>query len=293
MDEKFSVLMSVYQNENTNFLRRALQSIGPDQVRKPDQIVLVVDGPIGEELEKVIEEFPLSVGAIAFDVIRKEKNEGLAAALNTGLTVCKHELVARMDSDDISLPNRFELQMGYMSLHPETDVLGGTITEFQQDEDTILDRRTVPEEHEQIVAMLKTRNPFNHMSVMFRKSAVEAVNGYSCDFGKLEDYKLWVDLMLANCKFHNLQEDLVHVRVGNGFLERRSNRREIFDWDMLQRYLLAAGMITKAKARKNKLYIRCFIYMPKWMKKIVYKTVLRSRGEKKVEAENERKSQGN
>lgn len=283
-NEKFSVLMSVYQSEKAEFLRRALQSIGPDQVRKPDQIVLVVDGPIGEELNMVIEEFSLDLDGISFDVIRKEQNGGLAAALNTGLAVCKHDLVARMDSDDISLPNRFDLQVDFMSKHPDIAVLSGAITEFEDDENIIIDKRTVPSDHDAIVKMLKTRNAVNHVTVMFRKNVIEKIGAYSENFGKLEDYKLWVDIVVAGFQIHNLMDTLVNVRIGNGFLERRSNKQEISDWDMLQHYLLSVGMISKAKARKNRLYIRCFIYMPKWMKKIVYKTMLRSRGEKNNEA---------
>ena len=115
----------------------------------------------------------------------------------------------------------------------------------------------------------------NHVSVMYLKSAVLAVGGYSEDFGKLEDYKLWVDLITAGYKLANIDDIVVNVRVGKGFIARRSNKREIQDWDMLQTYLLKNNLINKRKAWMNKLYIRAFIYMPAWMKKIAYKTILR------------------
>ncbi len=288
---EFTVLMSVYKGDNAAHLIRALESISFEQTLKPKQIVLVIDGFVADEIKEAILGFEERLdGAIKFTVVTKQQNEGLAAALNTGLGVCETELVARMDSDDISLPERFALQIKYLDEHPEISVLGGNILEFEQDENIIADKREVPSEHEAIVKMLKTRNALNHMSVMFRKSVIAEVGGYCTDFGKLEDYKLWVDVVVANYKIHNLSENLVKARTGNGFLDRRNNKREIEDWDMLQSYLLSVGMIKKSKARKNKLYIRAFIYTPKWVKKILYKTVLRKKvtinGSKKNEQKN-------
>lgn len=274
----FSVLMSVYKNDNAAFLMRALESISFEQTVKPGQIVLVVDGTVHDEIFNTISDFSDKLGdAIKFTVIFKEVNSGLAAALNTGLEACEYDLIARMDSDDISLPDRFAIQTNYMTEHPDIAVLGGNILEFECDESIIVDKRVVPSEHEKIVKMLKTRNAVNHMSVMFRKSVIMKIGGYCENFGKLEDYKLWVDVIVAQYKIHNLSQILVKARIGNGFLDRRSNRREIRDWDMLQSYLLSVGMIKKSTARKNKLYIRVFIYMPKWMKKILYKTILRKK----------------
>ena len=121
----------------------------------------------------------------------------------------------------------------------------------------------------------------NHMSVVYSKNDILRIGGYSENFGKLEDYKLWVDAIADGLIFANLSEVLVFVRIGNGFIVRRSNRREIKDWDMLQNYLLSAQLISKSKARKNKLYIRAFIYTPKWVKKILYKTILRKKSPNK------------
>lgn len=278
MSKKFSVLMSAYKNDNANFLMRALESISVDQTLKPDQIVIVIDGPVSEEILNTISEFEHNItDSITFTLIKKETNTGLASALNTGLVACKNELIARMDSDDIALPDRFALQTEYMESHPDIAVLGGSIAEFEDDEHVILDKREVPFEHSEIKEMLKTRNPVNHMTVMFRKSIIAEIGGYCENFGKLEDYKLWIDLVVTGYKIHNLPDILVNARIGNGFIERRSNKHEISDWDMLQSYLLSVGIINKRKARKNRLYIRAFIYMPKWMKKIAYKTVLRKK----------------
>ncbi len=274
---KFSVLMSVYKSDNAEYLLRAIQSVTIDQTLKPAQLVLVKDGPVPEEIDANIIKMQSVLNEIGIDftVIPKEVNAGLAAALNTGLEYCKYEYVARMDSDDVSLPNRFELQLPYITDNPDISVLGGGITEFENDEKAPIQARIVPQKHDEIVDMLRTRNAMNHTTVVFKKSDIVKLGGYSENFGKLEDYKLWVDAVCAELKLHNISEICVNVRVGAGFIERRSNKREIQDWDMLQVYLKEAKLIDGKKALLNKLYIRAFIYMPAWMKRIAYKTVLR------------------
>ncbi len=274
---KFSVLMSVYESDNADYLLRAIQSVTIDQTLKPAQLVLVKDGPVPVEVDANIQKMQsiLSDIGIEFTVIPKEVNAGLAAALNTGLEYCKYEYVARMDSDDVALPNRFALELAYMTDNPDISVLGGGITEFEDDEKTPLQARIVPQDHDQIVDMLKTRNAMNHVTVVFKKSDIVKLGGYSENFGKLEDYKLWVDAVCAGLKLHNISQICVNVRVGAGFIERRSDKREIQDWDMLQGYLKKAGLIGNGKALLNKLYIRVFIYMPAWMKKVAYRTLLR------------------
>ncbi len=275
----FSVLMSVYKSDNADYLLRAIQSVTIDQTLKPAQLVLVKDGPIPSEIDDKIDKGRTMLNdiGIEFTVIPKEVNGGLAAALNTGLEYCKYEYVARMDSDDVSLPNRFELELSYLINNPEISVLGGGITEFEDDEKVPIQTRIVPQQHDAIVDMLRTRNAMNHVTVIFRKNDIVNLGGYSEDFGKLEDYKLWVDAICAGLKLHNISDICVNVRVGSGFIERRSNKREIQDWDMLQSYLKKAKLIGNRKVLINKLYIRIFIYMPSWMKKIAYKTILRKK----------------
>lgn len=276
---KFSVLMSVYQKDDADYLLRAIQSVTTDQKLKPSQLVLVKDGPVSEKIDRNIQRMQsvLKDESIEFTVVPIGENVGLAAALNTGLRHCRYEYVARMDSDDIALPKRFELEFAYITDHPELSVLGGGITEFEDDEKIPIRTRIVPQSHHEIAAMLKTRNAVNHVTVVFRKSDILKLGGYSEDFGKLEDYKLWVDAVCAGFKLHNISDICVNVRVGAGFIERRSNKREIQDWDMLQSYLQEARLIGRKKALLNKLYIRAFIYMPAWVKKIVYQTILRKK----------------
>lgn len=272
---EFSVLISVYRNDDADFFRLALESVTVHQSTKPAQVVIVQDGAVSEGIDGVIASVQAQLPQMEFTVVKKEKNAGLAAALNTGLAVCRHEWVARMDADDISAPDRFEKQIAYLQEHPEVSVVGGNIAEFQAEIGDMNSERCVKQTQQEIKEMARSRTPMNHVSVMFSKTAVEAIDGYSEDFGKLEDYKLWVDLISAGKILGNIDDILVHVRVGNGFIERRSNKREIQDWDMLQRYLLASGLISNPRAILNRLYIRAFIYMPAWIKKLAYKTVLR------------------
>lgn len=275
----FSVLMSVYKNDRADFLLRALESVTIHQSVRPAQVVLIQDGPVPDAIKSVVSQMKnrLAPTGIEFTVIKKEKNAGLAAALNTGLAYCKYEYVARMDSDDVSLPNRFKQEFAYLRDHPEISILGSIIAEFEFDEKNPIQLRIVPQEHEEIVDRLRTRNAMNHMSVVFKKEDILRLGGYCEDFGKLEDYKLWVDAVRAGLKLHNLNDICVNVRVGSGFIERRSNKREVQDWDRLQTYLLDAKLIGHLKAFVNKLSIRVFMYMPTRMKKIAYKMVLRKK----------------
>lgn len=271
----FSVLMSVYGNDNADDFRLALESVTLTQSLKPKQVVIVQDGAVPAAIDKIIETVKGKTEETEITVLKKEVNRGLAAALNSGLSLCKYDWVARMDSDDISVEDRFEKQVAFIENHGDIAVLGGAIAEFENEIADMQSERHVGLTHEEITQMARSRTPMNHVSVMYLKSAVLEVGGYSEDFGKLEDYKLWVDLIAAGKRFANIDDVVVNVRVGKGFIERRSNKREIQDWDMLQTYLLKGNFITKKKALVNKLYIRGFIYMPTWMKKIAYKTVLR------------------
>jgi glycosyltransferase involved in cell wall biosynthesis len=275
----FSVLMSVYERDNPEHFRAALESVTIKQTVQPKQVVIVFDGPVSAAIRDSISRISGKTLSIEFSIIDKKKNAGLAVALNSGLKECKYAWVARMDSDDISLPDRFEKQVTYIEQHPNISVFGGYIAEFNKAPGDMQSIRCVQEKHESIIRMAKTRTPFNHVSVMYRKDDVLNVGGYAEDFGKLEDYRLWVDLIATNKVTGNILGVLVYVRVGNGFIERRSNKREIQDWDMLQLYLVNAGIVSKAKALKNKVYIRAFTYMPNKMKILAYKTILRGNKE--------------
>lgn len=272
---EFSVLMSVYKKDNPEFFKEALESVTIKQKKKPNQVVIIQDGPVSQIINEIIQQIQSEVREIEFTVIKLLHNRGLAAALNVGLDECKYNWIARMDSDDISLPDRFDKQLDFISKNPTVDIVGGMIDEFTKVPGDIRSVRRVELVHQKIVAMSKKRNPMNHVTVMYRIKSVVDAGKYSENFGKLEDYKLWIDMILSGSRFANIDDILVSVRVGNGFIERRSDHNEIVDWDALQNYSLNAGFISKLNALKNKIYIRIFIFLPAGLKKIAYKTILR------------------
>lgn len=214
---KFSVLLSLYYKESPVFLQESLESIFR-QTRLPDEVVLVEDGPLTPELDKVVTRFEKEHPALK--VIALEKNGGLGNALREGLKHCSYELVARMDTDDISKPERFAKQVAFLKQHPNVDVVGAWIDEFQGDISHVLSTRKLPETSKEIFAFGKKRNPINHPVVMFRKKAVEAAGGY-LPFYLFEDYYLWVRMLLNGATFYNIQESLLYFRFSQKMFKRR------------------------------------------------------------------------
>lgn len=217
-----SVLMSVYKKENPEFLRRALDSIYA-QTLEVDEIVLVEDGKLPDELVDVISQYP------EVHIVRLQRNVQLGRALEAGLKNCHHDLVARMDTDDIMMPYRLEKQYRFMMEHPEIAACGGDIAEFIE-EGVILREKHMPTSAYELYRYGKKRNPLNHMTVMFRKSAVEAVGGYR-HFPGLEDYDLWSRLLAQGYQIANIPEVLVKARIGDRFASRRGG------WAYFKRYL--------------------------------------------------------
>lgn len=213
----FTVLLSVYNNESDTNLISSLKSVLVNQTVLPDQVVLVVDGPIREELENIIDKFSFSFSN--FHVIRLNSSKGLANALNEGLKHCENEIVFRMDTDDISLPSRFETQLKFMNLNDDIAVCGSYVLEFDENEDDIVSSRKVPLSHEEIVNFCKRRCPMSHPSVCFRKSAVLDTGGYPLTYP--EDYLLWIRMIKADYKFANIPEFLLKMRTNEAFIKRR------------------------------------------------------------------------
>lgn len=274
MGNKYSVLMSVYKNDSPDFLMIALQSIFEEQTRKPDEIVVVFDGPLTEQLITVLQDFRAGKESIV-KYFPQDVNRGLGEALRIGSEKCTGDFILRMDSDDISDPKRFEKQIEYVESHPEIDVVGTDIAEFSQSpEETNKRIRVCPAKHEDIVQMGKKRNPMNHVSACIKKSALEKCGGYQTLL-LLEDYYLWLRMIAAGCKLANINESLVYVRVGNGFDTKRGSKERITGWNVLQDFMVKHGMITKREARLNMMYIRTFVNTPAWMKKLLYQRILR------------------
>jgi glycosyltransferase involved in cell wall biosynthesis len=270
---KFSVLMSVYYKENADYFDMALKSILIEQTVLPDEFVLVCDGKLSDDLEDVIaryvDQFPH-----VMKICRIENNGGLGNALKVGLEQCTFEYVARADSDDICDRERFEKQLAYLEEHPEVDVLGTGIFEFGVSVEDIKSHKKMPSKHVDILKMAKTRNPINHMTVFMKKDAVLKAGSYQ-HLPCVEDYFLWVRLIVSGATFANLSEPLVFARVGNGMAERRGNRQHIRSWHYLNQYMLKNKMINIMEFLVNMVAIRVFIYTPLSVKKWMYKFLLR------------------
>lgn len=268
----FSVLMSVYNKENPSFFDMSLKSVLVEQTLLPDEFVLICDGELTDELELVIRKYQVEF-PVVFKVFRKEHG-GLGNALNFGLTKCSNNIVARADSDDISDPNRFQIQMSFMTEHPDVSVLGSYIDEFENDWHKPHALKQVPLSNAEIRKRAKLKNPMNHMSVVLRKDSILSVGSY-IDVPYVEDYHLWVRAMLAGYKFANLNKCLVHARVGNGMIARRSNIAQINSWRRVNKLMLSSHFVSVFEYIRNILAISLFVRSPLWLKGVLYKSILR------------------
>lgn len=270
---KYSVLMSVYKNDNPDFLKTALESIYEKQTRKPDEIVVVFDGELTDELYAVLNKFRENKENIVF-YYPQEINKGLGEALRIGSEKCTGDYIFRMDSDDISAPERFEKQINYIENNSEIDVLGATIGEFNNTPNEELRLRVCPEKHNDIMRMGKKRNPMNHVTVCIKRTALEKCGGYE-SLLLIEDYYLWLRMIVSGCKLANLNETLVYVRVGNGFEQRRSSKILIKSWVKMQGYMLKNNLVNILEVTMNMVYIYGIVFCPVGLKKIVYSKMLR------------------
>ncbi len=231
----FSVLMSVYKKEKTEYLKESFRSILTQTV-KPDQVVLVEDGHLTDELEEAVQEFENLCPEL--EVLRFTENRGLGKALADGLLACRYPLVARMDTDDIAFPDRFEKQLKAFQEDPELDICGGHVLEFSGSVDHILRRKTVPLTNEEIRQYARTRNPFNHPTVMYKKEAVLKAGSYQHMPG-FEDYYLWARMLAAGCKARNLDDFILYFRAGEDVYRRRGG------WQYLKNAVHARWAIHK------------------------------------------------
>ena len=230
---KFSVSMCTYGKDNPEWLEIAVESI-LNQTVKPSEVVLVVDGPVPDELDVVIKKYENNP---IFKVIRLEKNMGHGEARRIGLENCSYDLVALMDSDDISVTTRFEKQIDRFKADPALDIVGGNINEFIDSVENLVGVRTVPEKDLEIKQYIKKRCPMNQVTVMFKRKSVNSVGGYM-DWFCEEDYYLWLRMYLAKMKFANIPENLVDVRVGKDMYNRRGGLKYFKSEAKLQKFML-------------------------------------------------------
>lgn len=256
----YSVLMSVYGKENSVWFKKAAESM-LKQTAPPDEFVLICDGPLTEELETAVEELDRSYPGM-FQILRLKENVGLGEALRQGILLCRNELVARMDSDDIACPDRCRQQLELFQKIPELAFSSGTIAEFfderdlESSETAALRLRMLPQSHEEIVSYAKKRNPMNHMAVMLKKSAVLQAGNYQSAEG-LEDYDLWSRMLQLGFRAGNLKETLVWARIGNGMEQRRGGVKYAGRMARFQTLLLKRGFLSLPQ-----YIINCCIRIP-------------------------------
>lgn len=228
METKYSVLMSVYKKESPIFFELSINSM-LNQTLPADEIVLVKDGPITGELQKVINKFEGMYPKI-FNIVSLKENVGLGKALDIGIEVCKNDLIARMDTDDISLPERCQRQIDEFNTDPSLSIVGTMTAEFYDDPENIVSIRKVPTNNSEIYKFMKRRSPFNHPTVMYRKKDVIECGGYG-KMRRKQDLDLFSRMINSGCKAKNIDESLVLFRSNAENLSRRKS------WSYVSSYI--------------------------------------------------------
>lgn len=272
---KFTVLVPVYAKEKAENFKLALDSI-LNQTLLPNEILIIEDGVLGKDLELIVEKVEKQYSDIV-RVIRLERNIGIGKVRALGVEECKYEWLAFMDSDDISLPDRFEKQITYIKQHPDIDMLGGQVTEFDTTPDNIISKRIMPLEHNEIYEFAKFRNPMNNVSIMFKKSLALKIGNYKIDYG-FEDYEFIVRYLFNGYKVENIPDILVNVRSGQWMMNRRQGLEYFFKYEYVcMKAFWDMGFINYWEFLRNVLLKFPLRVMPNWMRNLIYKKVLREK----------------
>lgn len=264
----FSALLSIYSKEQPSYFQAALTSIWDEQTLKPTQIVLVQDGLLTKELEGIITEWQEKLGSILTTVPLKQ-NVGLAAALNEGLKHCQYELIARMDTDDIAMPTRFEKQIAFMQQNPDIAASSAQIEEWNTALTQKLDQRTLPTAPAAVARFAKRRSPLSHPASIFRKSAVLDVGGYP-PLRKAQDCALWALLLVNGYKLANLPDMLLKMRTGDELLTRRGwayFKQEL----LLLKFQKEVGFLSSRDFLINATLRAALRLPPNFIKNIIYR----------------------
>lgn len=213
----YSIVMAVYKKDRPEWFKQALESL-QSQTIISDDIVIVADGPLTKQLNDVLDQYKQEK---SISLIRLKKNQGLGSALNVGIKHAKNELIARMDSDDIAVQNRFELQLAEFNRNPELEILGGHISEFTDNPEEITAYRKVPITQLEIKKFSRRRSPFNHPTVMYKKSTIQRIGLYDASAIRVEDYDLWLRAISQGVNCANLDVVLLYYRATTEAVERR------------------------------------------------------------------------
>jgi len=276
---EFSLLLPTYHASDPDHLRRAFVSAVQDQSLRPNEVVLVRDGPVPTALTVVLDGLVADspVPVLRVDLVR---NAGLGHALDAGLAACSHEVVARMDSDDVSLPQRFAVQLPV--IESGFDLVGSALLEFGVDENHIVGVRTPPIGESEIKRWSRFADPFNHPTVVYRRSVVLAAGGYR-NLPLLEDYWLFARMIAGGAHVANIAEPLVKYRVGEGAYGRRGGWQLLRSEIELQRQFRASGFVTRKQYLRNLVVRGGYRLVPEPVRKAAYGRLIAHRGEQKGE----------
>lgn len=268
---KFSVLIAVYKKDNPDFFKEALNSV-IDQTLKPDEIVLIEDGELTDIQYEIIHDFVLNNPGL-FKIIKNEINIGLGLSLQKGVKESSNEIIARMDSDDISDKTRFEKEIKY--IEEGYDFVGSNTFEFTGVINNVISNRIMPETNDKIYEYIKSRNPFVHASIMTKKSLIIEAGNYQ-DSYLCEDYDLWYRMIKLGIKCYNIQENLIYTRVDSNFYKRRKGYKYFKAIKKCLKKMKDDKFITALEYYKT-IIPRFVVYLsPNFLRKIFYKRFLRS-----------------
>jgi glycosyltransferase involved in cell wall biosynthesis len=276
MAEKFSLLMSVYGGDDPAFLDAAFRSVVHDQIRPPDDVVLVQDGPVPPHLAATIDEL-IATSPSPTTLLALEANVGLGPALDQGMAACAHDIVARMDADDIALPHRFSVQVPIVE--EGVDLLGCSLLEFGLTPDDIVGKRVPPIDPEEIVRYSRFHQPFHHPTVVYRRSVVQAAGGYR-HLALMEDYLLFAKMIRQGARVANIAEPLVLYRVGAGAYARRGGLDMAKSELRLQRQLHELGFTSRAEFVRNVVVRGGYRLVPEAARRAAYRRIIARRGER-------------
>lgn len=271
---KYSVLMSVYYKEKPEWLDYSIDSM-LKQTIFPDEFVLVEDGPLTPELDSVVEKYVKKYPKL-FNIVKIKKNGGLGPALKKGVEACSNEYIARMDSDDYSVPNRIEKQFEIFKKDPELGLVGTNVSEFINNIDNVVCDVILPEKNNEIIKFSKKRNPFRHPSVMFKKSDVLKAGNYR-EYYLCEDYDMWVRMIRSGCKCYNIQEILVYMRISEDFYKRRGGIKYLKSINRFKKEQFKLGYFTRAEYLKSIIPHAVVCLMPNFMRDWIYRNLLRKK----------------
>ena len=269
MHEPFSVLVSVYDGDRPDYLRRAFRSAVDDQTVRPDQVIIVRDGPVRDELAGCLDELRCC-SPVPVTFVPLPENRGLGPALDRGVAASWFDVIARMDADDVAMPHRFEVELPLMQ---DADIVGAGLLEFVADIDDIVGQRTPPTDPAQIQRYARMHDPFNHPTVVYRRRAVLAAGGYG-ELPLMEDYALFARMLAGGARAVNVAEPLVYYRVGPEAFKRRGGTGLLRSELRLQREFRRDGFISPAEYLRNVMVRGGYRMIPWWCRRAVYRPIV-------------------